>query len=589
MIAIDGTDGVHCRPYGGGAPPTTDPSPHARLQSPRRIAAGRPPNVLPSPRGVPSDTRYREDYRAQPRPWPPSRHFRPSPAAAPPPSRLPPTTDPRRPGCRWPRPEVPPPRLSDGRGESWRPLPPPPPPGGDFRPPPWFRGPPPPHHPRRLPPPTPATAMMCSPLRACALTVRPSPGRGFYPPAAAHWRTVPARVSPSSRARPRRRPGLDADAERLAVEEEEEREWRRHLSGLRAYKALVGDCTVPETGHGWLGDFARRMRKEHRQWKAGETTTLLSAERRMALDRIGFTWEDARARRKVDPVVLRKSPFPEGTTRRRKGSQRGESENDDEEELLDLGSDDDDNESGDDNATSIRDDSWFPFFLQDLQTYRSLVGHCVVPNRGTGRLCVFVRLQQEEYGRWRRGETEQSLTEERRRALRAVGFVWETPADEGIDSRNGDCRDGDSEEDAEVTPADEEGERGGSPNSRGVALMPRRPEKSAAVCRLRNRALTLSKRRRKESAGNSPPAKNSKRGEQEKPARGAKRRRHDEEPREAPELKEDGGAAFVVDEELRTASSSSPPSPSGGGDRALGNEVLVVPGRPRRHPPKYLL
>lgn len=74
--------------------------------------------------------------------------------------------------------------------------------------------------------------------------------------------------------------------------------WNQHLEELRQYKDNYGDCNVPQmwTENKSLGCWVAEQRKQYRLLQAGKTSSL-SSDRRVALEKLGFTW----VRRDVKP------------------------------------------------------------------------------------------------------------------------------------------------------------------------------------------------------------------------------------------------------------------------------------------------
>ncbi len=67
--------------------------------------------------------------------------------------------------------------------------------------------------------------------------------------------------------------------------------WYKRLDELKAYRAEAGDCVVPCTDEyrplrNWIG----MQRHYYRKWKAREPCKGFTAERRDALESIGFSW-----------------------------------------------------------------------------------------------------------------------------------------------------------------------------------------------------------------------------------------------------------------------------------------------------------
>lgn len=146
----------------------------------------------------------------------------------------------------------------------------------------------------------------------------------------------------------------------------QEDRWIEHFQSLLRYKAMHGNCHVPQNypQDPALARWARRQRHQFKLNRQQHLKPSMSKERQLMLEQVGFVW---------DPQM----------------------------------------------------DSW-EIRRQELEAYKERYGHCNVPSRYAENpgLATWVKRQRTAHRQFLSGETVSRVRKERLEILNKMGFVW---------------------------------------------------------------------------------------------------------------------------------------------------------------------
>jgi hypothetical protein len=72
-------------------------------------------------------------------------------------------------------------------------------------------------------------------------------------------------------------------------------QWEAQLARLGAYKAVHGDCNVPQAEDPWLGTWVSKQRAYKKALDRGEPSEGMTAERAARLTALGLVWDPGKA------------------------------------------------------------------------------------------------------------------------------------------------------------------------------------------------------------------------------------------------------------------------------------------------------